>query len=323
MISLQYRLGEHIEEDWHCYIEVPPAGVAPGVKFPRIRSETIPNAVNATHWYDGFSLFSGNLQINWNVDVETAIPKFGACSVRAMFKRQIASIRSEGEREIEGGAPTVIGEFGIPYNANGNQFQTGDFSRHSTLLDANFAAMEANLVHYTVWNYTPDNCNKYGDQWNFEDLSIYSKDQSRKEDEKEPPSPECKEEVLGPLRKRFLLTNQEAMRRSFLYNGGRTLDAVARPYAQATNGTLIESRYVMTERTYSLRFRRDSKMAVAATKVFIPLYPYERGFDVTLSNGSVSLHVHKDNYAILEYTTSPKDQICSLRITPMKDGCCG
>eukprot|EP00466_Bigelowiella_natans_P012724 jgi/Bigna1/128443/aug1.6_g3151 len=51
----------------------------------------IPNAVNATHWYDGFSLFSGNLQINWNVDVETAIPKFGACSVRAMFKVIICS----------------------------------------------------------------------------------------------------------------------------------------------------------------------------------------------------------------------------------------
>mmetsp|Transcript_13004 Transcript_13004/g.18086 ORF Transcript_13004/g.18086 Transcript_13004/m.18086 type:complete len:114 (+) Transcript_13004:265-606(+) len=113
------------------------------------------------------------------------------------------------------------------------------------------------------------------------------------------------------------------MRKSLLYNGGRTLDAVARPYAQATNGTLIESRYVMAERRYSLRFRRDSKMAVTATKVFIPLYPYVKGFDVTHSTGSVSLSVHRDNYAILEYITPPNDQVCSLRITPMKDGCCG
>uniref|UniRef100_A0A7S3YXW6 Glycoside hydrolase family 5 domain-containing protein n=1 Tax=Lotharella globosa TaxID=91324 RepID=A0A7S3YXW6_9EUKA len=216
-----------IDREWHVYLELPPIGVAPDIKFPKItKTDKIQNPVNATHWYDGFSLFSGNLQINWNVDVDTAIPKFGNLCVRSMFKRQIGAIRQESEDYIEGGAPTLIGEFGIPFNANGSQFDTGDFSECATLLDMNFEAMEANRVHYTLWNYTPDNDNRYGDHWNFEDLSVFSKDQEIDGYDCLPPAPEVDEKIVGDTTT-FTLTNQGAMRKSFLYNGGRALSAVS------------------------------------------------------------------------------------------------
>ena len=39
--------------------------------------------------------------------------------------------------------------------------------------------MEANLVSCTLWNYTADNSNGRGDQWNGEDLSLFSRDQQK------------------------------------------------------------------------------------------------------------------------------------------------
>lgn len=44
---------------------------------------------------------------------------------------------------------------------------------------ASLRVLEANLLSYTLWNYTADNSNDRGDQWNDEDLSIYSPDQRR------------------------------------------------------------------------------------------------------------------------------------------------
>ena len=35
--------------------------------------------------------------------------------------------------------------------------------------------MEANLLHFTLWNYNPLNDNTFGDYWNGEDFSIYSR----------------------------------------------------------------------------------------------------------------------------------------------------
>jgi len=310
---------QKFEKGWHCYIEVPPIGVAPDIKFPQIPQNMVPNAVNATHWYDGFTLFSGNLQINWNVDVNTAIPKFFKCSVRAMFNRQIGEIKEEGETHILGGAPTVIGEFGIPFNSKGSQFTTGDFSRHTTLLDMNFVAMEVNLVNYTIWNYTNDNDNKHGDQWNFEDLSMYSPDQAKNEDDKERPPLEYSKEKLGENSMRLVLSNQEDMRHSRLYNGGRALDAVVRPYALAVAGEILESRYDMHNRKYHLSFNRNPAIE-APTKVFLPLYPYVDGVDISWSAGaSVKLSVHPDNFALVEVHCDDTPDInghCTLTCVP-------
>ena len=53
--------------------------------------------------------------------------------------------------------------------------------KHTTLARATMdflKATEKNLT--TLWNYTPDNTNEFGDKWNEEDLSIYSLDNSKR-----------------------------------------------------------------------------------------------------------------------------------------------
>ena len=94
-----------------------------------------------------------------------------------MFQRVLGGIKKRTVEKL-GDIPTLIGEFGIPYDMHAKKaYETGQFDRQELALDRSFQALEANLLHATLWNYTPDNSNEHGDLWNEEDLSIFSRDQ--------------------------------------------------------------------------------------------------------------------------------------------------
>ncbi|GAB5362339.1 hypothetical protein AAMO2058_000788300 [Amorphochlora amoebiformis] len=306
-----------INPQWHVYLELPPAGVAPEVKFPKLlKSYGIRNAVNATHWYDGFSLFSATPRIQFNIDVETKLPKFGAAAVQSMFNGQVESIKNEGLVHFEGGAPCVIGEFGIPFNGvrkNFGEVNDSMYANHTKLLDMNFKAMEVNKVHYALWNYTPNNNTKYGDQWNFEDLSVYSLSHKVREHEVEPPVVELKEIYKSKLQGTYKPSDQKAARSSLLYNGGRTLDAVCRPFARATAGSILKSRYDMARRRYILSFKRNPAITYP-TEVFVPLWAFPLGFTVSVNDGEFTVSNCKDNFVIISYTTPAKTSIFQLTV---------
>ncbi len=59
---------------------------------------------------------------------------------------------------------------------DGEAFRTGDWSKQEIALDASYRAIDELLLHTTQWNYTADNSHAHGDQWNDEDLSIFSPD---------------------------------------------------------------------------------------------------------------------------------------------------
>jgi hypothetical protein len=60
--------------------------------------------------------------------------------------------------ELMGGVPTLMGEFGIPFDLdNKAAYLSGDFSTHIAALDAYINGMDAHLLNYTIWNYTSDN----------------------------------------------------------------------------------------------------------------------------------------------------------------------
>ena len=81
----------------------------------------------------------------------------------------IAAFRMEVDG-APGELPTVIGEFGIPYEMNDREaYRTGDWSAQEVCLDASYRAMDALLLHTAQWNYTADNSHAHGDQWNDED----------------------------------------------------------------------------------------------------------------------------------------------------------
>lgn len=133
--------------------------------------------VNGSHWYDTLTLFTRNFQTWFNADLDRRKPVFFKRNIRRLFLRQLQA-HLEDSRAIHGGSPTLIGEFGVPFNLkNGKSFRTGDFSKQEKALTFYYELMDELQMHSTLWNYTADNCNQWGDNWNLEDLSIYSPDQ--------------------------------------------------------------------------------------------------------------------------------------------------
>jgi hypothetical protein len=77
----------------------------------------------------------------------------------------------------------LLGEFGLAFDINKRRaFKTGNYTTHEEALTMYYDAVDANMLHSTIWNYTASNTNKYGDGWNDEDLSIFSENRERAAD---------------------------------------------------------------------------------------------------------------------------------------------
>ncbi|KAF2666629.1 glycoside hydrolase [Microthyrium microscopicum] len=144
------------------------------------------NIVYCPHWYDGLTLMTKKWNSWWNVDVIGVLRgrysspvfaiKLGETAIRACFRDQLASMRQEGLDNI-GTTPCIFTETGIPFDLDDKKaYDNGDYSSQTSALDAvQFALEGSGIQGYTLWNYTSINTNNWGDAWNGEDLSIYSR----------------------------------------------------------------------------------------------------------------------------------------------------
>jgi hypothetical protein len=103
--------------------------------------------------------------------------------------------------------------------------------------------LEASLIGYTLWNYTPDNSNVRGDLWNDEDFSLFSPDQIKDND------------------------------------GCRGIQAAVRPYARAVAGTPVRQSFDYKTGDYIFEYRSNPEIA-APTEIFVPRVQYPNGFTV-------------------------------------------
>jgi hypothetical protein len=214
------------------------------------------NIVHAAHWYDFLTLFTKNFRSWITLDHATSKAVIRKKKVRQTFIKQIAqAIRISKEQMTN--VPTIIGEVGIPFDMkNKRAYQTGDFSLQIRALDATMRALEANLVSFTLWNYTADNNNERGDQWNDEDLSIFSRDQQ-----------------IGS---------------GDIYDGGRALRAAVRPYVRKVAGKPLRMSFYIKRRVFEFEFQHDASVT-AYTELFIPHYQYPVGFQVAVSDGDYEI----------------------------------
>jgi hypothetical protein len=245
-----------------------------------------PNAVNAAHWYDGLTLITKHFNPDMTFDLTTGQVVTGMDAIRQAFVNQLAATKRVASEHM-GGIPTLLGEFGIPFDLDDRAaYKTGDFSTHVQALDAYYNAMDANLLNCTIWNYTADNTNARGDLWNDEDLSIFSRDQQ---------------------------TDPQN-----IHSGGRGLAAIARPYARKVAGEPLRMHFDLPTRTFELEFRHDPAVT-APTEIFVPDYQYPKGYVVELSDGAYQI----DRQALtLTVHHTPKRETHTVRIRPAKlDNC--
>ncbi|MDY6875987.1 MAG: cellulase family glycosylhydrolase [Chloroflexota bacterium] len=253
---------------------------APGESPPDWRPEDVPKVVHGAHWYDGVTLFTKNFVPFLGVDFHTHRLIFGRRRVQRSFVEQLAHIKNWADERM-GTIPTLIGEFGIPFDMRDKRaYRTSDFSLQTKAMDASFRAMEANLLNCTLWNYTADNDNRWGDQWNDEDLSIFSRDQQADPGD--------------------------------VNSGGRALEAVVRPYARKVAGEPLRMHFDLSSRTFEFEFRHDPSVR-AATEVFVPNYQYPEGYAVGLSDGTYKIDRESQTLTVQH---TPDRETHTIRVWP-------
>jgi hypothetical protein len=184
-------------------------------------------------------------------------------------------------RDRMGDPPMLIGEFGIPYEMNdGEAYRTGDYSKQEVALDASYRALDQLQLHGTQWNYTADNSHEHGDQWNAEDLSIFSPD-----------------DVEHP---------------GDLDSGGRARRAFCRPYVRHWAGTPRRMAFELETGSFSAALDREPAIP-AATVVYVPRLHYPDGPTVTVSAGETS---YDPATQLLTWTCPPGAGHVTLRLSP-------
>ena len=112
----------------------------------------------------------GSKTFNWpfTLDLVTKQIVVGTNGIGAMYRRQMRAITAGAEHVGPLGCPTLLGEFGIPFDlgrgAAYKQWAAGDHSDkpwqdHIVALDLMYNAMDANLIHGTQWVYSALNQN--------------------------------------------------------------------------------------------------------------------------------------------------------------------
>jgi hypothetical protein len=217
--------------------------------------------VDATHWYDDLTLVTKKWRGFLAYDARHEKPILGFGGVRRYFVEALGELRS-WSRDHMGGVPTLLGEFGIPYDMNGARaYETGDYSVQEKALATTYDAVDANLLDTTIWNYTAGNRHGSGDLWNGEDLSIFCRDD---------------------LDKGRSETGDRAD------SGGRALRGFVRPYASATAGEILEMRFETKTGRFTLRYRPDRAIQ-EPTEIYVPEVQYPEGFVYEVSGGEAEV----------------------------------
>jgi len=166
------------DENTFFFIEGLPSGTKASA-HPVWTKDDPPNVVSAPHWYDGFALFTKHFRSWFTIDPASARLILGKKNVQAHFTKTLAW-GVNWAREHMNNMPGLLGEFGLAFDINKRRaYTTGDYAQHEKALDMYYNAVDANLIHSTIWNYTAENTNQFGDGWNDEDLSIFSEGKER------------------------------------------------------------------------------------------------------------------------------------------------
>ncbi|KAF2641513.1 glycosyl hydrolase-like protein [Massarina eburnea CBS 473.64] len=320
-----------------------------------------PNMIYCPHFYDGITLMTKKWNRVWNVDVFGILRgkyltpafaiKIGETAIRNCFANQLAAIRQEG-LDYMGNHPCLFSEIGIPYDMDDKYaYKTGNYSSQIAALDANHFALEESKVNgFTLWTYVAtvrirDNNNHYwGDQWNGEDLSIFSLD-----DKAVPPGPFTEEEsrasldtsspsfskaqsssdalgvTPGTLRRTLTADQMSTKSGDKDVRGLRAAEAFIRPTPVATHGDVKSFGFDLRNCTFKFTLTAPSSTAESApTVIFLPDFHFPTGqTTVEVSGGKWTISSEETSGAIqqmLQWWHAEGDQTMTVKGVVRKQG---
>ncbi len=274
-----------INDDWMVFAELDPFRGITGEGFP---AGTPERTVNASHWYDIVTLATKTFMYPTSLNPFTMKALNGAAEIEGSYARQLGRIK-EASKSIPGGAPTLIGEFGIPFDLDGaaayQAWAKGDRSaapweKHVIALDLMYNALDQHLLNCTLWNYTASNRNDEacGDCWNQEDLSVFSRDQ-----QSDPKN---------------------------INSGGRAVEGFVRPFVRACQGVLKSMRFDRESGEFSFVFDADASID-APTEVYIPVVQYPDGFAIDAPG--LKVEASRVPWVVLRAATRGENRVTARR----------
>lgn len=264
-----HAVSEHLHDlrpDWMIFFEKDGNSAFNEPGFP----EGMPDkTVYAPHWYDLVTLMLKRFNSMVTYDAVKARPVFGAKGMLQMYVEHMGRL-TQSASWAEQQVPTLIGEFGIPYDMHAGasyaawkKGERGDkvWSSQMSALDMTYDALDKLMVSSTHWNYTATNSNdpRIGDGWNQEDLSIFSRDQQQHPED--------------------------------IDSGGRALAGFVRPYVRRVQGRLMQMHFSRKTGLFQMEFIADADI-LAPCEIFVPKLQYPNGY--LLQYGDSDVEVQED-----------------------------
>ncbi|TGK08858.1 glycosyl hydrolase family 35 [Leptospira fletcheri] len=238
-----------VQKRFFIFVESDPTGL--DLEWREEDRPGVSGVVNATHWYDASVLLLKRFIPWFGIHVFKQRPVFGRKNIQAAYEDTVRMIKDLSLKKMRN-CPTVIGETGIPMDLNGRTaFLDKNYAPLESALDRMLVPLEKQFVHYTLWNYTPDNTHSLGDRWNEEDLSLFSLDTPQEVDA----------------------------------DGGRAVRAFSRPYPIRTKGVPEAIRFDMQTSLFKYSFREDGR-EIPSAEIFLPEIHYKNGFEVLVNAGT-------------------------------------
>ncbi len=266
-----------IKHDWMIFAELDPFRGVNDAGFPKGMPA---RTVNASHWYDIITLATKTFQFPTAFNPLTGKTYEGAEEIEGSYAAALGNLKEASHTLPEGDGPTLVGEFGIPYDLEGGaayeawaggDHSEGPWTHHTIALDLMYNALDTLQIHSTQWNYTASNSNdlRIGDGWNQEDLSIFSKDQQADPED--------------------------------VNSGGRALKGFVRPYMRVCAGTPISSKFDRHEGICEISFETSGD---GASEIYIPSLQYPDGFALELPVEGVDAELDPARQVLIVTATS-------------------
>ncbi|RPB23048.1 glycoside hydrolase [Terfezia boudieri ATCC MYA-4762] len=285
--------------------------------------------VYAPHFYDGITLMTKSWNRYWNIDVLGFLRgrywspvfaiKIGETAIRKCFKDQLIAIREEGIQNI-GQTPCLFSEIGIPYDMDKKAaYSSGDYSSQIHAMDANQFALEGAKVGFTLWTYCTTNDHTWGDQWNGEDLSIFSVDDNAVSAAEFNPDGKTQAMIetssIAPSSASSEMTADPARQPSITVAGNRAAEAFIRPAPIYTAGTLVKYGFDLARVTFELKLEAgQSTQESSPTEIFVPPLHFPKDqMSVTTSGGKWE---YNEQTRILKWWHNEAEQ--SIKIVGVK-----
>ncbi|KAK4549065.1 hypothetical protein LTR36_007521 [Oleoguttula mirabilis] len=309
------------------FIQPQPFEIPPSIKGTKDDEQ---NLVFASHFYDGITLITKKWNKLWNVDVLGILRgrylspafavKVGETAIRNCFKDQLSSVRQEGI-DYMGIHPCIYTEIGIPYDMDDKYaYKSGDYSSQAAAIDANHYAVEGSkAAGFTWWVYTASNSHFWGDNWNGEDLSIYSAEDrplppssyesNASKLSLDPSSPSYSESqsetnapvTPGSVQKTLSVDEMTRIMRTPSAGSGeapgfRAAEAYVRPTPVLTHGTMSSHGFDLTNCTFHLYLTSPTPTPQEyPTIIFLPEFHFPQGqTSVEASGGKWEVRIDED-----------------------------